>query len=410
MRRRTKRGEYLLCDARREVHRSTGGNVEDRRTYTDVYGFTALIFLGEGGVRFPPFSAGRGGAGGTLSRLTRRDALTVPDDPEFARRAALRTQSPDAVRPLLTPAVRAALTEHAGLTVWGENDTLVVVRERPAGGDRPAGASRPPRLRATRLRATRLRATRLRATRLRATGIRATGWCGAGRSRRRTARRSPPPPPRSSAPCERPRPEPARPVRSWRTRRTSAHSPAPPATAPFPRRELDRFLREPPPRSVPRAIRRATADRFAAWGRVIAWPLLLAGGAILWVVWGTPDVATGPRVVVTAGVALFLLTPAALILLTTLRNARRIRRALRHGRITTARIAAVERTGDSVTSGETTYRKYLVALQYEALGDRRENVVPLYGRHAAPGAAAVTGGRADPRAGGPVRPGSTLLD
>ena len=136
MRRRTRRGVYVLCDVR-EVARERfrfqrpGGGGHSRTT--QIYYRTALLFLTAGRERFPAFVvAPKPEWVGTLLKwfapFARGKTLRpFAEDTEFSDRMLVVTEQPEAVRPLMTPTVRAVLKENADLIIRADGRAVAAL-------------------------------------------------------------------------------------------------------------------------------------------------------------------------------------------------------------------------------------------------------------------------------------------
>ena len=364
MRKRTCRGDYLLCDLRREERSHTmssrsgdAGRRQNRTSTsssTSIHCRTTLVFVATDGTRFPPFEAGPNLHGPLTTRLFRlfrpTAALTVPGDAAFTERVVLSSPRRDAARPLLSPELRAVLAEHADLTVRASGETVIVSADVPVEGgwkgrdgrflisqavdpgDRPAFLTAAAEV----VKAVRRAEAATRADR-----------------------------PALSAGDELPAP----------VARDGAIG-----LGTLPRAELDRFLREPAPRRLTPAVRKATTEPYHPWLLVGGGGCLLtAGGIVAGAFWLNAD--PGPSVPMAIPAffgGLFAIAGATLIGIS-LTVGRRVRQTLRVGRATRARLTGVEATDTYVSIGRP-QRKYLVSFLYKVDGHRLEYAVPLYGK------------------------------
>ncbi len=364
MRKRTKRGEYLLCDARKEQRQtSSTGESEQRstRSWTTISHQTALIFVAVPGVRFPSFGASPNLLSGPVAWMYRRRyGLTFPDDPEFSRLVTCGAKDRDAARPLLTPELRAVLMKHADLTVQADGDTVTVSADVPV--DRPRWGLSTGR---DGDRVLQSRAVHLddRPAFFKAAAEVVKAMCNAEAATRATRATTA---------------ENAEPTASTNILTAT------PGAGTVSRDKLDRFLREPAPRRVPRAARWATRRLANAWKVFAGLIMLLIASGLTVVIQVVPEEEVGDlgRVGATLMLVTFLLLPGAGMVLWGTVTGWRARRLLRLGRVTTAQIAAVEATGSYFTSGNVKYHEYLAAFAYLADGERREVALPFYGRHA----------------------------
>ena len=122
MRRRTRRGVYVLCDVREVARERFQFQIRGRGGYSrTIYCRTALLFLAAGRERFPAFVvAPKPEWVGLLLKwfapfARGRTLRPFAEDPEFSDRVVVLTGEPEAVRPLMTPTVRAVLKENADL-------------------------------------------------------------------------------------------------------------------------------------------------------------------------------------------------------------------------------------------------------------------------------------------------------
>ena len=363
MRKRTRRGDYLLCDLRREDRSHTmssrSGDAAHRQnrtstsSATSIYCRTALAFVATDGTRFPPFEARPNLHGSLTTRLFRllrpTAALTVPGDAAFAERVVLSSPRPDAARPLLSPELRAVLAAHADLTVRASGDMVVVSADVPVEG---GWQGRDGRFLISHAIDPEDRPVFLTA---------AAEVVGAVRRAEAATR--------ADRPALAADDELSAPVA-----RDGAIG-----LGTLPRAELDRFLREPIPRRLTSAVRQATTEPYRPWLQVGGGGCLLAaGGIVAGAFWLNADPGPPVPMAIPAFLGGLFAVVGATLLVISLTMGWRLRRTLRVGRVTRARLTEVEET-DTYASVGTAQRQSLVSFLYKVDGHRLEYAIPLYG-------------------------------
>ena len=315
--------------------------------------FKVLISIGNGIARITKWLGGRWDRSNLLPD---NPLIRFPDDPEFHEKIWVGSAVPEAAIPLLSTAARQVLKENADLSVMA-NKRNVIVYDHGSGFHvyRPPGPNK---------------------ELIRSEILDPADWpefCQAGVGVINALRKS------------------EVQTRDQRPSRTEIEarlakitgSRLRPDFAPLPQTEIERFLRHPPPRPIPKSLGRASRSTFST-GSPLSYAVLLVPliGTIIWVmsvVWELGS-STGRIVGVSLGgvfVLAGLITLVALIVRTLHR-----RSLLRRGVVVPARIANVKKTGDAITVDKTTWRMYRVMFRYTFRGEPYEHMIGVYGEQA----------------------------
>ena len=352
-------GTWTLCDTETtRTHRSGSG--DNRSSHTVVTRNTALVFAAAGGVRFPPFASMErrrfpktGRIGRTLFRWMGVEWISVPEDPEFEAAVQVWSNAPEAARPLLTPKVRAALTENKDLTVSTSGRAVTV---------RYAAQRRGPARSLIQFGSHRTRAS--------------TGWI---RAEDRPAFL------KAAGPVVQAIRQAEKATRAGRPdfvdaeERASALASSP-TRGTRPKAEIDAFCAQDAPRALPRAIRKASLRSMSTVLRIVGWfVLLLAGGltALLVTVAREGDVSWFAPLFPGSAAAL----AGGLLAWSTWRRLREVG-LMKHGMVVPAKVVSVKATGTSMQSGGASHTQFRITFAYEVRRERHEGRVKEYGRQA----------------------------
>ncbi len=349
MQRRVRSGTFTLCDVRLE-HDRTGGTRDNRYTYTETRYQTVLIFTAARGVYFPPFTINPCWKPNEwlMRRLASRwfGQIRFEEDAEFHQKLLVGTVVPDAVRPLLSARVREEFKANAGLTTIATGQSIMIV---PPDGMGAAGRAEPGvrggRFRITnRHRDVEIHQTIHPADKPKFLGA-TLGIVNAIRKAEIETRSQ-------------------RPSAAEVAEKASAYRQGP-SFGTVSSEELDRLLRENPPRRISKAIRQATKSKFAQWLRLSGWICLLIPSGLMAVLWmpSFPESRVQP---------MFMLCPVMLLgfLLIAIPTWKRLRilSLLKRGCAVMAQVTEIKCTNTQLLVGDASYRRYAVTFEYSHEG------------------------------------------
>jgi hypothetical protein len=350
-----KGGVLTLCNVRQEVEHHSSGSDSNSSSSTEIRYYTALLFTSDEDIYFPPFNVSpKRGLTGKFAKLFAGryfGQVQFAEDPEFDQKVLVGTAVPEAVTPLLSSPVRNILKTNADLTTVAIENSIVVYTGIP---------SHAPRVTTSFSLADR--------TKITSRPIRMSDWSAFAQAAYGVIKAI-----RESEVATRTQRPTSEQIKQHVDRMSERGTK--PGYRSVPQIQIDRLVRDQPPRKLPRSIRRATASKLAPWLRGIGMFFMLVSGSLSLVIplaTSFQESLIGPVVLGTAFLSgvLFVAVPTW--------NRWKNLRLLKRGVCVPARITRMKKGSSTIIVDSARFHSYDTTFAYSLHGETYETTNKTY--------------------------------